>query len=60
MELKGALDEAVEVLVPAATNEQAGISVTWLACGRYEVRVNSEVPSGITVQRWDASDDAPR
>lgn len=57
MELGAALDEAVELVMPAAKNEQAGISVTRLARGRYEARVNSEVPSG-KVHVRGASDDA--
>lgn len=60
MQLDAALDEAVDLLMPAAKNEQVGISVTRLACGRYEARVNREVPSGTTVQRWGASDDDRR
>lgn len=59
VELDAALDEAVELLMPAAKNQQGGISITRLASGRYEARVNSEVPFGTTVQRWSASDDAP-
>lgn len=51
-ELDAALDEAVELLKPAATAEQVGISVTRLAPGRYEARLNSNVPAGVTLEKW--------
>jgi hypothetical protein len=51
-ELDAALDEAVGLLKPAAITEQVGISVTRLAPGRYEARLNSSVPSGVTLERW--------
>lgn len=59
VELDAALDEAVELLMLAAKNQQGGISITPLASGRYEARVNSEGSFGTTVQRWSTSDDAP-
>ncbi|MHC6220077.1 hypothetical protein [Arthrobacter sp. MMS24-S77] len=43
-ELDAALDEAVDLLKPAAITKQVGISVTRLAPGRYEARLNSNVP----------------
>jgi hypothetical protein len=51
-DLDAALDEAVDLLKPAAMTEQVGISVTRLAPGRYEARLNSEVPPGMTLERW--------
>lgn len=51
-ELDGALDEAVHFLKPAAMAGQVGISVTRLAPGRYEARLNSDVPPGQTLERW--------
>ncbi|TAP39564.1 hypothetical protein [Arthrobacter sp. S39] len=51
-ELDAALDEAVDLLQPAAITEQVGISVTRLAPGRYEARLNSKVPPGVTLERW--------
>jgi hypothetical protein len=32
--------------------ERVGISVTRLAPGRYEARLNSDVPHGVTLERW--------
>lgn len=32
--------------------EQAGISVTRLAPGRYEARVNRDIPRGTIKERW--------
>ncbi len=52
MELDTALDEAVDMLKPAAMAEQVGVSVTRLAPGRYEARLNSDVPPGLTLERW--------
>ncbi|MDR7083403.1 hypothetical protein J2X01_002697 [Arthrobacter ginsengisoli] len=52
-ELDAALDEAVELLKHTAMTEQIGISVTRLAPGRYEARLNSDVPPGMTVERWE-------
>lgn len=51
-DLDAALDEAVHFLKPAAMTEHVGISVTRLAPGRYEARLNSEVPPGVTLERW--------
>jgi len=51
-ELDAALDEAVDFLKPAAVSEQVGISVTRLAPGRYEARLDSSVPPGVTLERW--------
>ncbi len=51
-EVDSALDEAVNFLKPAAVNEHVGISVTRLAPGRYEARLDSNVPPGLTVERW--------
>lgn len=51
-ELDAALDDAVDFLKPAAIGEQVGISVTRLATGRYEARLNSDVPAGVTLERW--------
>lgn len=50
--LDAALDEAVDLLKPAATAGQVGISVTRLAPGRYEARLDSDVPPGVTLERW--------
>lgn len=51
-ELDAALDEAVHFLKPAAMTEQVGISVTRLAPGCYEASLNSNVPPGVTLERW--------
>jgi hypothetical protein len=51
-ELDAALDEAVDLLKPAAMTEQVGISVTRLAPGRYEARLDSNVPRGVTLESW--------
>lgn len=51
-ELDAALDEEVELLKPGARTELVGISVTRLTPGRYEARLNSNVPQGMTVERW--------
>lgn len=59
MGLDAALDEAVDLLKPRAMTEQVGISVTRLAPGRYEVHLDSEVPQGVTMERWGASCDEP-
>lgn len=50
-ELDAALDEAVDLLKPAAMAEQVGISVTRLTPGHYEARLNSNVPPGVTLER---------
>ena len=52
IELDAALDGAVDLLKPAAMTEQVGISVTRLARGRYEARLDSDVPPGVTLERW--------
>lgn len=52
-ELDAALDDAVDLLKPAAITEQVGISVTRLAPGRYEARLDSNVPRGVTLERWE-------
>jgi len=52
-ELDAALEEAVHLLKPAARVEQVGISVTRLAPGRYEARLDSDVPRGVTLERWE-------
>lgn len=51
-ELDAALDEAVDLLKPAAMAEQVGISVTRLAPGRYEARLDKAVLRGETLERW--------
>jgi len=51
-ELDAALDEAVGLLKPAAVTGHVGISVTRLAPGCYEARLNSDVPPGMTIERW--------
>lgn len=43
-ELDAALDGAVGLLKPVAVTQHVGISVTRLAPGRYEARLNSDVP----------------
>jgi hypothetical protein len=55
-ELDAALDEAIELLKPAMT-EQVGISVTRLAPGRYEARLDRDVPAGVTIEKWGKSRD---
>lgn len=51
-ELDAALDNAVDLLKPAAMTEHVGISVTRLAPGRYEAGLDSDVPRGVTLERW--------
>lgn len=51
-ELDAALDRAVDLLKPAAILRQAGISVTRLALGRYEVCLTGDVPPGVTIESW--------
>lgn len=51
-ELDAALDKAVDLLRPAALAGQFGISVTRLAPGRYEARLDSGVAAGVTIERW--------
>jgi hypothetical protein len=52
MELDAGLDEAVNLLKPTAMTEKVGISVTRLAPGRYEARLNNDVPCGVTIEMW--------
>ena len=59
-ELDAALDKAMEILKPAAMTEGVGIQVTRLAPGRYEARLNPELPPGTTKQSWGTSSDEPR
>lgn len=54
-ELDAALDEAVNFLKPAAVRDQVGISVTRLAPGCYEACLNSGVPLGVTMERWESA-----
>ena len=51
-ELDAALDEAVDLLKPAARTAHVGISVTRLAPGRYEARLDADIPPGMTIERW--------
>ncbi|MBT2554167.1 hypothetical protein [Arthrobacter sp. ISL-5] len=51
-ELDAALEEAVDLLKPAAMTGQVGISVTRLAPGRYAARLNADVPAGLTIEIW--------
>lgn len=60
MELDPALDRAVDLLKPVAMTERVGIAVTRLAPGRYEARLNGEVPPGTIRESWGASSDEPR
>lgn len=53
-ELDAALDEAVDLLKPAAMSEHVGIGVTRLDPGRYEARLDCDVPPGVTLERWGA------
>lgn len=59
-ELDVALDKALEILKPAAMTERVGILVTRLAPGRYEARLNAELPPGTTRESWGRSSDEPR
>lgn len=56
-ELDVALNEAVDLLKLVGMAEQVGISVTRLSAGRYEACLNSDIPPGMTVERWGASCD---
>jgi hypothetical protein len=60
MELDAALDRALDLLKPAAITERVGISVTRLAPGRYEARLNAELPPGTTREVWGSSFNGPR
>lgn len=51
-ELDAVLDGAMDLLKSAAMTKQVGISVTRLAAGRYEARLNDNVPRGVTLERW--------
>jgi hypothetical protein len=42
----------VDFLKPEAMAEQVGISVSRLGPGRYEARLNSDVPPGVTLEMW--------
>jgi hypothetical protein len=42
----------VDFLKPEAMAEQVGISVSRLGPGRYEARLNSDVPPGVTLEKW--------
>lgn len=59
-ELDAALEGALDLLKPAAMAERAGILVTRLAPGRYEARLNGELPPGTTRESWGTSSDEPR
>jgi hypothetical protein len=51
-ELDAALDGALEMLQPVAAAQRVGITVTRLAPGRYEARLNAELPPGATRESW--------
>ncbi|MGO4806860.1 hypothetical protein AB4089_17240 [Arthrobacter sp. 2MCAF15] len=59
-ELDAALDQALEILKPVAMTERVGILVTRLAPGRYEARLNAELPPGTTRESWGPFSDEPR
>ncbi|QSZ53946.1 hypothetical protein AYX19_13730 [Paenarthrobacter ureafaciens] len=59
-ELDAALDKAVDLLKPAAMIERVGISITRLAPGRYEASLSSNVPLGVTLERWGTNFDEGR
>ncbi len=54
--LDAALHGAVEVLMPSARKQEAGISVTRIDVGRYAVALSRDIPYGTTMQFWDAAD----
>lgn len=56
-ELDAALDRALEILKPVAMSERVGILVTRIAPGRYEARLNAELPPGTTMESWGVSSD---
>jgi hypothetical protein len=56
-ELDAALDKVVDQLQPTAMTEGVGISVTRLGPGRYEARVNSNVPPGVITESWGSCND---
>jgi hypothetical protein len=51
-ELDDALDRALDLLKPLAMTERVGILVTRLAPGRYEARLNAELPPGTIRESW--------
>jgi hypothetical protein len=53
-ELDAALDKAQNILRPAAITAQVGIMITRLSPGRYEARLNPELPPGTTTEKWGA------
>ena len=57
IELDASLDEAVDLVKPAAMTEHFGFSVTLLAPGGYEARLDIDVPHGVTLERWGAGCD---
>lgn len=59
-QLDTALDGALEILKPAAMAERVGILVTRLAPGRYEARLDGELPAGTIWESWGTSSDEPR
>lgn len=59
-ELDAALDKALEILKPTAMAERVGILVTRLAPGRYEARLDGELPPGTIWESWGTSSDEPR
>jgi hypothetical protein len=48
------LDKAQNILRPAAITAQVGIMITRLSPGRYEARLNPELPPGTTIEKWGA------
>jgi hypothetical protein len=58
-ELNAALDRALGLLKPVAMTERVGILVTRIAPGRYEARLNPELPPGTTTESWGSSFDEP-
>jgi hypothetical protein len=58
-ELDAALDGALDLLKPVAMAERVGILVTRLSLGRYEVRLNGELPQGTIRESWGTSPDEP-
>lgn len=51
-ELDSALEYAVELLKPEATQQHIGIEVTRRQTGCYTVAVSAAVPCGVTMQSW--------
>lgn len=54
-ELDDALNGALDILTPVAASRRVGIMVTRLAPGRYEARLNDEIPPGTTKESWGSS-----